>query len=192
MFAYGGNNPVLNLDVSGSRYIASTSVQSETAEERSTACQFQSQVALSKYNNQLLSPSKSLEEIALTEMRENGMTFYKGAPLTLAHNGSSAFTFGYIFMGAGGDENLLKHEYGHIVQSRELGVWGYTIFIVAPSLIGFGVDSIGLMPNNTYYNLPWEYKADEYGGASHYYQAWAKPVSDAYWAYAKFMTMWLF
>lgn len=32
-----------------------------------------------------------------------------------------------------------------------------------------------------YYDLQWEYKADEYGGAAGAYSNQAKPIADLYW-----------
>ena len=173
MFTYCGNNPVTNHDPGGNKYVAlcpaSPSYQKATTPN--------------------MDITETLEEAALSEMRESGMSFYKGAPLTQVNDGRSAFTFGYIFMGANGDENLLKHEYGHIVQSRELGMLDYGTFIVYPSVVGYCIDQLGLLPNGLYFSLPWEYKADEYGGASHNYKPWAKAASDAYWTYVKFMSL---
>ena len=165
VYAYCNSNPVVYFDPSGNKYVMRTELGGTLAPE-----------------------TPSPEETALDRMRETGLTIYKDAPLTLASNGRSAFTFGYIFMGAGGDENLLMHEYGHIVQSRKLGISGYTIYIVIPSVIGYGIEAADLMPKDTYFSLPWEYKADEYGGAAHKYQSWAKPLSDAYWLFAQIMT----
>ena len=173
MFTYCGNNPVTNHDPGGNKYVAlcpaSPSYQKATTPN--------------------MDITETLEEAALSEMRESGMSFYKGAPLTQVNDGRSAFTFGYIFMGANSDENLLKHEYGHIVQSRELGMLDYGTFIVYPSVVGYCIDQLGLLPNGLYFSLPWEYKADEYGGASHNYKPWAKAASDAYWTYVKFMSL---
>ena len=173
MFAYCGNNPVICYDPDGKRYVALPDVGSSSPKKATQASHI----------------TKTPEEIALDEMRDSGMSFYRGAPLTQVNDGTSAFTFGYIFMGANGDENLLKHEYGHIVQSRELGMLDYTTCIVLPSLAGYCIDTLVGLPAGLYYSLPWEYKADEYGGASHTYKSWAKAASDAYWTYSKFMSL---
>ena len=125
------------------------------------------------------------EEAALDRMRKDGHAIYKGVDLIKAGEGNSAFTCGDIYMGANGSENLLKHEYGHIVQSQELGTSGYTYFVVVPSVFGYALDQLGVLPDNMYYSLPWEYKADEYGGASHTYLKWAKGISDKYWTYTQ-------
>ena len=173
MFAYCGNRPAICYDPDGKRYVALPDVGSLSSKKTTQ-------------NSQTI---KKPEELALDEMRDRGMSFYRDAMLIRVTDGMSAFTFCYIFMGANGDENLLKHEYGHIVQSRELGVIDYGTFIVLPSVAGYCVDSIVGLPAGLYYSLPWEYKADEYGGAFHNYKSWAKDVSDVYWAYAKFMSL---
>jgi len=178
MFAYCNNNPVSYSDNAGY--------------SRNNMLHLISPGAYAGNPDLTGYPIETPEEAALKEMRETGMSFYKGIPLTQANDGNSAFTFGYIFMGIKGDENLLKHEYGHTVQTRELGVGGYTVFVVLPSVIGYAVQSTGYMPKDIYYSLPWEYKADKYGGATHKYQPWAKKLSDQYWCFAQAISAWIY
>ena len=50
MFAYCGNNPIINIDTQGTRYCAATSVSEESFYDRSYACYWQGQVVIEKDN----------------------------------------------------------------------------------------------------------------------------------------------
>ena len=46
MFAYCGNNPVCNIDASGMRYCAGTTVSNESEEERGISCRWQKYIKI--------------------------------------------------------------------------------------------------------------------------------------------------
>ena len=48
----------------------------------------------------------------------------------------NAFSFGVIFMGNGDSitSDVVKHEYGHTVQLKELGLVTYALTVATPSL----------------------------------------------------------
>ena len=108
------------------------------------------------------------------------LTFYNGVPV-ISVPGSSSFSFGIIFMGKEGGENLLRHEYGHTVQLQELGVFNYYKYVVKPSVYRYWKTVDGIYSWDSYYSTPWEYQADQYGGAVHKYQPWANESSERYW-----------
>ena len=98
------------------------------------------------------------------------------------HDKKAAFSCGVIFISDKvNDENLVRHEYGHVVQLQKLGINRYSTTVVLPSVICFYLDEAGWLPENSYYNLPWEYKADEEGGVTWQHSQNAKFFSDLYW-----------
>ena len=62
-----------------------------------------------------------------------------------------------------GGVNLLRHEYGHTVQLKELGYFWYTLLVVAPSVSCFTASNLGMLDVD-YYSIPWEFEADINGG----------------------------
>lgn len=88
-------------------------------------------------------------------------------------------------MGKEGGENLLRHEYGHTIQLKNLGVKNYYKYVVKPSVDRYKKTKKGINSEiynwDTYYSTPWEYQADQYGGAARQYQPWAKESSERYW-----------
>ena len=99
--------------------------------------------------------------------------------------GSSSFSFGIIIMGKEGGDNLLRHEYGHTIQLKNLGVKNYYKYVVKPSVARYRKTQKGINTEiynwDTYYSTPWEYQADQLGGAIHNYQPWANESSERYW-----------
>ena len=103
--------------------------------------------------------------------------------------GSNAFTFGMIFMGNDVDSRIdaidtLRHEYGHAVHFKQIGVFSYTAFVAIPSMIGYWTD----VPTEKYYSQPYEYIADVLGGVNRIYRGEPYPYSISpaaaatYWA----------
>ena len=115
-----------------------------------------------------------------TVLEAEHLAFYKGVPVVKV-TGSSSFSLGIIFMGDEGDENLLKHEYGHTKQLASLGFGDYLSYVVLPSVSCYWGTTWGFLPPENYYSYPWEYQADQLGDATHTYQPWANVLSDVYW-----------
>ena len=85
-------------------------------------------------------------------------------------------------MGSNVDQsNLVRHEYGHIQQLKQLGLEDYLLGVAAPSIFCFWMMQEDSSLRSIYYSLPWEYKANEFGNAAGTYTPWADEVSDAYW-----------
>ena len=95
--------------------------------------------------------------------------FYKGTPVIRINssNGGSFAIMGFIFLNHSYDkydnvtqEQLLNHEYGHILQQKELGHDKYIIAVAIPSVTFFSLQGNNDWIVENYYNLPWEYDAD--------------------------------
>jgi len=89
-------------------------------------------------------------------------------------------------MGKDGGDNLLKHEYGHVVQLGLLGFTNYCKYVAVPSISVFWASEQVAWLNDSYYSFPWEYQADQFGGASHRYAPWADDISSIYWSFVMF------
>ena len=97
--------------------------------------------------------------------RLNGRRFYFTTEMP------SGISLGnYIIMNREDNEDGMKHEFGHSIQSRMLG-WFYLLVIGLPSLLWNIIDSVVVTPiigyeksYDLYYSMPWEHWADELGG----------------------------
>ena len=75
---------------------------------------------------------------------------------------NNAFSFGAIFVGPNGlKENLIQHEYGHIVHMRIIGTERYIAKVAIPSVTSFWIHKNDESFN--YYSQPFEYIADYLG-----------------------------
>lgn len=86
--------------------------------------------------------------------------FYKGT-LVVRTNMERSGSFGIIFLARNTNyidnpEDMVRHEYGHIIQLEQLGVIRYSLCIFIPSWQKWG--------SKSYYDKPWEVTADVYGG----------------------------
>lgn len=89
------------------------------------------------------------------------LAFYKGVPV-LRTGGNRSGSFGIIALtkgtnGIDNPEDMLRHEYGHVLQMRELGVVDYALCIFLPSWQEWGT-------NTDYYSREYEITADILGG----------------------------
>lgn len=89
---------------------------------------------------------------------------YKGTIVLKLPKSRSAASFGVIFMGRDiRDTRMPRHEYGHRIQLKNMGLARYTRKIAVPSLTANILDRLGKLPYD-YYGSPWEAEADELGG----------------------------
>lgn len=89
---------------------------------------------------------------------------YKGVLVLKTHTRSS-FSFGLIGLSRYQQtETMLRHEYGHRLQLREMGLWRYILKIAIPSLTANLLSRRGKLPYD-YYGSPWEAGADRLGQA---------------------------
>ena len=72
-------------------------------------------------------------------------------------------SYGIIVLGKGKNETSLKHEYGHSVQLKQMGIIKYTSQVAVPSFVASWVHAFGKLPFD-YYTSPWEFGADFHGG----------------------------
>ena len=107
------------------------------------------------------------------------IAFYKGTSVVkVPWMDGNALSFGVIFMASNVKDspNLVKHEYGHILQLNQVGFATYTSMVAMPSLIGYGLTEANVLPDELYYNLPWERSADYLGNANRSYMSWANTM----------------
>ena len=93
-------------------------------------------------------------------LESNYFSSYKGVPV-FRIEGKRSGSFGAIFLTRkNGDlvtaKDVVRHEYGHTRQLKQLGVIKYALCIGLPSWQNWG--------SGEYYDKPWEITADIYGG----------------------------
>ena len=117
----------------------------------------------------------------------NYFSSYKGT-LVIRHSDeylSSWSIFGTIFLNHSIDDDTfqdrsdtLNHEYGHILQEKELGTKNYISAVALPSVVYNALSRESDILRRNYYNMPWEYDADRRGGVYRSdYAWWAERVS---------------
>ena len=84
---------------------------------------------------------------------------YKGS-LVIRTNMKRSGSYGILFISRKINrykypEDVIRHEYGHYLQMKRIGIIRYTLFIGIPSLLNWGKGS--------YYEKPWEITADILG-----------------------------
>lgn len=78
-------------------------------------------------------------------------------------------------------KQILDHEYGHILQEKELGTGLYFAAVAPPSVSCNYIPVLNKYPAEYYYSLPWEYDADMRGGVDRGdYQPWAGKYREKY------------
>ena len=92
-------------------------------------------------------------------LESNYFSVYKGIPV-FRIEGNRSGSFGVIFITRETNErknpeDMVRHEYGHTVQLKELGIVNYSLCIMIPSWQMWGTGE--------YYTKPWEITADMYG-----------------------------
>lgn len=107
----------------------------------------------------------------------NYYAFYKNVFVIKVPIKNSGFSFGIIFLGNEVENNnTVKHEYGHYLQLKEVGIYKYTRYVFIPSVRGFWSG----IPYEEYYSQPWEYGADLYGGVNRKNYSYNSYVIDNY------------
>ena len=92
-------------------------------------------------------------------INSNYFSSYKGC-IVIRTNMKRSGSFGILFISRKSNkfkvpEDVVRHEYGHALQLKKMGVIKYTIFIGIPSLLNLG--------KGKYYDKPWEITADILG-----------------------------
>ena len=187
MFAYCGNCPVNRYDPDGNMYMTDGGDSFHTQEQiqkelKKWQVYFRIQSDLKNYD----SDNKDIDKV----FKSNYFSSYKG---TFIWRHSSSFLTswsisGMIFLNHSSDKkelqirsNLLNHEYGHILQERELGLYKYIHMIAIPSVTYNLLSRRSKVLNDNYYNMPWEYDADIRGNVSRSHMVWSKPLTELYY-----------
>ena len=187
MFAYCLNNPVNNVDSTGMRPV-DIKLARHVGEGGSGGPQ---PASVSPIVN-IVEAIKNVVDYVTNDDEQNVLkaehiAFYKGTPVVkVPWMDGNALSFGAIFMASNikDSPNLVKHEYGHILQLNQVGFATYTSMVAVPSLIGYGLTEANILPDELYYNLPWERSADYLGNANRSYMSWANTVGSIYWGIA--------
>ena len=199
MFAYCLNNPVLLYDPSGavariskdmsftndglwgqSGYIPGL-VREPVFDLSGYICDAASAVADFVGNTNEATTYQNLED--------HGFAFYKNTlVIQIPGENGIGLSYGVIILDQYYTANefgikTLRHEYGHRAHMNQIGFVNYTITTAIPSLIGAGLDYVGLLGTH-YFSLPWEYVADCYGGVNRGgYESWASDWAGVFWYY---------
>ena len=88
---------------------------------------------------------------------------YRGTFVLKLPIGRNAFSFGIIGIGhKAKGVSLVRHEYGHRVQLRNMGILRYIFGVAIPSLTANILNRLGRLPYD-YYGSLWEHEADILG-----------------------------
>lgn len=112
----------------------------------------------------------------------NFISAYKGTFVLKLPIGCYGASFGIIVIGNKvKDAKLVKHEYGHRLQLRDLGIIKYIIHIAIPSLTANLLERMNKLPYD-YYGSPWEAGADQYGEVDrkNHNKPWPQNVCNSY------------
>ena len=173
MLVYCGNNPVMFIDPKGLCTRCYTCGILHACDD---------EWCINKYKGFVYR-----REVAVLRNETN---MYYGVPVVrVPIEKKYGFTFDVIYLGKNVDASeggieLLRHEYGHILQQEELGRLGYITFIVVPSVLAF-ISSANLPMEYT--DFPTEYVADLLANVSregHNYIM--QELAIVYWEIAKF------
>ena len=162
MFTYCNNTPSNAADSEGTRMVsvhAEGSAPAGFASPTSTAQSTRSGGNSGKVTRNVKAFFTNTKEEPV--LRSKNVSFYKGVPVVRT-NGSRSGYFGAIFLtretnSRSNPEDMLRHEYGHAVQMKKLGVVKYLTNILIPSWREWG-------SNQDYYSREVEITADVLGG----------------------------
>ena len=198
MFAYCNNNPVMLIDGNGD-FPKLMDFISSTCEDAKELCAIigiatgVASILFDSENKVLTTVTKICDDVinfdannedAEKVLNSKYFSAYKGK-LVIRHSfdGTSCGIFETIFLNrVDADDDTVKHEYGHTLQEEQIGTVGYIFKVAIPSLTCYCLSDKYDWFDRNYFNMPWEYNADERGEvSSRTYAWWAKVVSDIYW-----------
>ena len=149
MFAYCLNNPILGMDASGHSF-----------ERAVDGFGFISSLLDKDFQN-FKWDNDDPEDI----LESNIFSAYKNKLVVRLPIDNYGVSFGVIGIGNNvADINVVKHEYGHTLQFKEMKVAKYTTTVAIPSITINILDRNGKLPYD-YYSYPWEAEANKLGGA---------------------------
>ena len=129
------------------------------------------------FNNGCLNPFNRSEEVAL---KSNVLSFYKGSTVIRQDIITYCSAFGTLWLNSDNGETAIKHEYGHSIQERLLGILYWPV-VAIPSIIynefgDYQNENKQSLRDKMYYSKIWERTADWLGGVNrnNYYDFWNK------------------
>ena len=158
MYAYCGNNPVINSDVSGNMCVSDG--DGNLTEGRKQALlagylrEYQIQRDWKNFDIHNSDPEKVVQSYYFSA--------YKGI-VYIKVPGYFGLSFGVVFIGDEVDAEIVKHEYGHTRQLFQMGAFSYLVNVAIPSVVGYVLKANDVINETIYYSLPWEYQANILG-----------------------------
>ena len=182
LYAYCSNNPINRADVLGDAWYnvlfdwVNTISGTFNPRSKLTAVGAAGVAAVggrwsdlvSDWNNGCLNPFNQDESVALNA---KVVGFYKGSTVVRHGMSGTSSIFGTIWA----DNSRLtsddiKHEYGHSVQERIMGINYYTTVALPSAATCLYDQYINRISESDYYSMPWERTADLFGGAKRTFQ----------------------
>jgi RHS repeat-associated protein len=160
MYAYCNNNPVMLVDSSGNRAERIVRVNGGVVDQDPRTLRYF--LYCLKQDMQAFDIDNESEDAVFAA---NYLAGYNGTVVVKTSLlGHSAFSFGIIVMGDKITQpDTIKHEFGHYLQFKDMGLVNYSRYVAAPSLLHAGLRKLGIVQN--YHSLPWEYDANMRSGA---------------------------
>ena len=170
LYAYGLNNPVMNVDPSGHfpwlilvAIMLFTPVGGMVAQATVSTLSYVGMAVGSIFDEDIRNDMVAIgwnpfNENEAATLNSNKVSFYKGVPVFRTNAGGRSGSFGAIFLTRGSGADTLRHERGHNTQLMSMGILNYAIMIGLPSWQEWS--------DRSYYERPWEITADVFGGVT--------------------------
>ena len=180
MFAYCGNNPANGSDPTG-QWIIADGLEWLWDNVVEPAAEWVS--------DEIIEPVVKYVNNDDPKYCENHFfSFYRGAPVFNVESkfiediGLTSWSFGVIVLnnkkGDSDFEDTLKHEYGHTVQMKNLGIAEYSAKVAGPSIVYNLMSRGNEYLSDLYYCMPWERVADYFGnpGNRSFSYSWSRSL----------------
>ena len=104
-------------------------------------------------------------EVVFEHLETHGISYYKGV-LVVETSFDASFSYGFIGLSASQkNADTLKHEYGHTVQLKNMGIGSYIADVAIPSATINILSRLDKLPYD-YYTYPFEAEANKLGGSA--------------------------
>ena len=193
MFSYCNNTPVIFEDSSGYALKSTITFINDGAGGTPGPIGTYSNTDWQEINDNLNKSYNTRQTIYNTDAEAvfsaETVAFYKGK-MVIRHSSDFLTSWsicGIIFLNHSNDnsssarkEQLLNHEYGHVLQEQEMGTPQYLAAVFVPSATYNLLSRKNPSLAQNYYNMPWEYDADKRGGVDREHASWAEGLSFIY------------